>query len=344
MILVTGAAGFIGREVCRQLNLLGVPVIGLDRDGDQARQRANLEGVELVRLISEDLLEVDLRSILRQVDGVIHLAGSPGVQTSWASGFETHLANNVLSTQKLAEAMLDVPVQRMVVASSSSIYGNIFGVERKPDLGANEDQAISPMSPYGASKAAMESVVRAYVQRSLDIVPLRYFTVYGPHQRPDMAMNLMIEALRTGIPFTLRGDGTQERNYTYVGDAARATIAALLGNVVSGTPINIGGTETVSVNQVLEVVGDLAGRPVPIRDVASVPGDPQRTAADTRRAKKLLGWSPQISLRQGLAAQLDWQLDLANANKSLPGAASLTPNTSEMTSSKPQTMSPTMGA
>lgn len=323
MILVTGAGGFIGREVCRQLVALGQPVLGVDRAASQPRQQSNLMGIELEELIEADLLDLDLRMLLRKVDGIVHLAGSPGIQTSWSDGFGTHLDNNVLTTQRLAEAMLDTPVRRMVVASSSSVYGNIGVASRRgcgPDLGADEDTPMAPVSPYGASKAAMEHVVGAYVQRGLDIIPLRYFTVYGPYQRPDMAMYLMINALDSRQPFTVRGDGTQQRNFTYVSDAASATVAALSARLRSGSPLNVGGRETVSVNDVLAILDELVGTPIPTRDVAAVHGDPRRTAADTVRAEALLRWAPQVSLRQGLAAQLDWQVDRQRSSAAEPNA------------------------
>lgn len=339
MILVTGAAGFIGREVCRQLIASGEQVIGLDKNATDARQAQNLQGIALTELIHADLLDLDLRALLGRVKGVVHLAGSPGVQTSWSTGFRTHLDNNVLATQRLAEAMLDVPVQRMVVASSSSVYGNIGG-----DSAANEDFPVAPMSPYGASKAAMEHVVSAYVHRGLDIVPLRYFTVFGPHQRPDMAMNLMIQAQLGAKPFTLRGDGSQRRNFTYVGDAAGATIAALTSTNKSlkpGTCFNIGGQETVSVTEVLQLLSALHGEPVPINEVAPVPGDPTRTAADTSRAAELLGWSPQVSLREGLAAQLAWQTEASEVGVTPPSLAPASIDTANRT---PQMASPTIGS
>lgn len=319
MILVTGAAGFIGREVCRQLLEMGESIIALDRGSDGQRQQNNLGGLELDRLLTIDLLEADLHSLLQESTGVIHLAGSPGVQTSWSTGFGTHLDNNVLVTQRLAEALLDAPEQRMVVASSSSVYGNISNGR------ASESQPIAPLSPYGASKAAMEHVVSAYVPRGLDIVPLRYFTVYGPHQRPDMAMHLMIEALRGGPSFTVRGDGSQQRNFTYVGDAARATILALKAAATEpGKAINVGGSGTVSVAEVLVELSDIAGRDVPTDTVMPIAGDPQRTAADTTRAKTILGWTPQVSLRHGLEAQVAWQSGQA-------------PAIIDITNSKPQT-------
>lgn len=330
MILVTGAAGFIGREVCRQLLLAGHEVLGLDRDAELPRQQTNLADLALHDLIVADLLEVDLQSLLTRVDGIVHLAGSPGVQSSWSTGFETHLANNILATQRLAEAMLDVPGQRMVVASSSSVYGSIAGAP------ADENQTLSPLSPYGASKAAMEHVVGAYVTRGVDIIALRYFTVYGPHQRPDMAMSLMLDALTGGQPFTMRGDGSQRRNFTFVQDAAAATIAALTSTnpaLTSGTRINIGGPATVSVTEVLDELGQLAGSPVPTEFVAPMPGDPTRTAANIDLAGTLLNWRPQISLREGLKAQLDWHR-----------RATLTPVAIDITNSTPQIASPTSGA
>lgn len=303
-ILVTGAGGFIGSHVSQRLLDNGHEVIGLDHQWRRQRQRLN--GDELTDVdgrferVDADMVTMDLGELLRDIDGVVHLAGSPGVQSSWANGFDHHVRNNVVSTQRLLEAALDAPVQRIVVASSSSVYGNI-----ESGL-ADETHELRPLSPYGASKAAMEMLLGAYVERGLSVMPLRYFTVYGPRQRPDMAMHRMIEATRGGEPFGVRGDGTQERSYTFVGDVTDATVAAL--DSTSCLPINVGGADVASVNEVVALVERFSGTQVDRVSVASVPGDPQRTSADTARAREFLGFGRAVGLEEGLRRQVEWQL------------------------------------
>ncbi|MFT7598831.1 MAG: UDP-glucuronate 4-epimerase [Acidimicrobiales bacterium] len=318
-VLVTGAAGFVGRWVCRTLLANGSAVVALDVNASERRQRENLGALvdEIDLVLVNDLVEIDLRPVLSSVDAVVHLAGSPGVQTSWAGGFDHHVRNNLSATQRLLEAALDAPVDRIVVASSSSVYGNI------PGAPATEDHPLRPLSPYGASKAAMEHVVGAYVDRGLAVTPLRYFTVYGPHQRPDMAIHRMIEALKGGEPFPLRGDGSHQRNFTFVGDAAAATVRAIDLDLTPGRPYNVGGEGTASVKQVLDLLGELAGRPVPVQQVAAVPGDPQRTVADITRAREELRWVPEVDLEPGLLAQLNWQLRRSNPIPTKPMPSSV---------------------
>lgn len=307
-VLLTGAGGFIATAVGRLLVEAGVDVTGVDVRSEEARQRANLSAGAWSKIINADVLDVDLRSLLRSVDAIVHLAGSPGVQSSWAGGFEHHVRNNVVTTQRLLEAALDAPVGRIVVASSSSVYGHVG------QGSADERSPLAPLSPYGASKAAMEHVVGAYVERGLSVTPLRYFTVYGPHQRPDMAMHRMIEATRGGPVFRVRGDGEQLRNFTFVDDAARATVAALQSDLAPGLPVNVGGSGTASVNEVLALIEELAGAEVKRETSVEVPGDPGRTAANIDRARQILRWSPQVSLRDGLAAQIAWQAARARQN------------------------------
>lgn len=304
-VLVTGAGGFIASAVVRALAADGCEVVGIERDASSPRQRANLDALRRdvvgFELVHADMLDVDLCDVLRRVDAVVHLAGSPGVESSWSSGFAHHLDNNVLATQRLLEAALDAPVRRIVVASSSSVYGTV------PAGRAQELRTpMRPLSPYGASKAAMEMLIGAYIARGISVAPLRYFTVFGPQQRPDMAMYRIIDAACTGRPFSLRGDGHQERSFTYVDDVARATVASI--GVSSTEPINVGGAVPTSLTAVISMVEDIMGVPVPIAAGPDLPGDPLRTSADTTRARSLLGWQPEVDLRAGLERQIAWQL------------------------------------
>lgn len=300
--LVTGGAGFIGSAVVRHL---------LDADHDvtvvdalpTSRQRLAVAAFpRRVRVIRTDLRTADLRALLRGHDRVIHLAGTPGVQTSWADGFRDHLDGNLALTQGLLEASLDVELERVVLASSSSVYGHT------PTGQSCEDDPLLPVSPYGVSKAAMEMLAGTYALRGVPITSLRYFTVVGPGQRPDMAVHRLIEAALTGEPFPLRGDGSQVRDLTAVNDIARATVLAATTRVRSGTAINIGGGEPISLRDLIALVSDIMGAPIPIQSVPAVPGDPGRTASDTTRATRLLGWTPRSTLASAVAAQVQAHL------------------------------------
>ena len=335
-ILVTGGAGFIGTAVSRRLLDAGCAVTvvdGLPTDR-QVRNAAELArpapasgrsslppGRSLAppagelagaELLQADLAGLDLRRVLSRVDAVVHLAGSPGVQTSWAGGFARHLHGNVALAQRLLDAALDTRVGRLVLASSSSVYGDTG------TAAAHEDRGHAPISPYGATKAAMELLVGAYAARGVPAVALRYFTVYGRRQRPDMAVHRMIAAALGGTAFPLRGDGTQERDLTHVDDVVAATLAALERPLRPGTVCNVGGGRPVPLHDVIDLVGRLTGNPVPTTRVSPAPGDPARTAADIDRAAALLGWRPRVSLADGLRDQIAWQrqrspLDLATA-------------------------------
>jgi UDP-glucuronate 4-epimerase len=300
-VLVTGVGGFIGSTVARLLLQAGHPVIGIDREARAARQRRNLDALPrpLDTLVAADLSQVDLGPLLAR-SRAVDLAASPGVQTSWGDGFTRHLADNVAATQTLLEAALESPVERLVLASSSSVYGDPGGRT------CIEDHPLAPVSPYGATKAAMEHVATAYARRGLSVCILRYFTVYGPGQRPDMAIHRMFAAARGGRPFPLRGDRRRTRQFTYVDDVAAATIAALDAPLASGTAINVAGGTATSLDTLLGLVAQLSGRRVPVAQACEAPGDPLHTAACCRRAKSLLDWEPSTSLDVGLHRQHLW--------------------------------------
>ncbi len=301
--LVTGGAGFIGRTVVDRLLADGTPVHLVDR-ADQPRMQAALRDLaahpraDLLRVTRADLATADLAPLLTDAGVVVHLAGQPGVQASWGDGFGDHVRDNVLVTQRLLEATLDAPVDRVVVASSSSV------LRGAPDGPVDEATTPSPVSPYGVTKATVEQLCATYASRGVPTVALRFFTVYGRHQRPDMAVARMLAALDGGPAFPLRGDGWQERDWTHVDDITAGVVAATRRDLAPGTVCNLGSGNPVSLREVLRLTGELAGRPVPVRPVAPVPGDPARTWADTRRAADLLGWEPLVPLRAGLADQL----------------------------------------
>jgi UDP-glucuronate 4-epimerase len=292
--LVTGAAGFIGSHLADALRDAGHDVVGLDcftNYYDVERKAENARGHEVLRIdLARDAVD------LTDVDGVFHLAGQPGVR-SFGDVFETYLERNVLASQRLFEAAARDGV-RVVFASSSSIYGD---AERYP---TGEEVVPRPVSPYGITKLASEHLARATARSfGLDVVVLRYFNVYGPRQRPDMAFTRIATCLAEERPFDLFGDGLQSRSFTYVGDVVRATVAAMERG--SGT-YNVGGGEEATMRETIAVFEELAGRRLEVRDHPAVPGDQRRTKADTSLIGRELGWEPTTTLREGLAEQWHW--------------------------------------
>jgi UDP-glucuronate 4-epimerase len=297
--VVTGAAGFIGSHLAEALLAAGHEVVGIDcftdyYDEDIKQDNARGLAVERVDL-AEDPLDFS------GFDGIFHLAGQPGAR-SFGPAFASYLRGNLLASQRLFEAAARDAV-RVVAASSSSIYG---ASERYP---TPETTAPAPLSPYGVSKLAVEHLSGAY-ERSfgLDVVTLRYFTVYGPRQRPDMAFTRIAFALAKERPFDLYGDGAQVRSFTYVSDVVDATVAAMQGG--SGT-YNVGGAHEASMREVIAAFEQLAGRKLEIREHPAIPGDPRRTSADTTRIRTDLGWEPGTSLKDGLRAHWEWAVSRA---------------------------------
>ena len=291
---VTGSAGFIGSHLAEALVARGDEVVGIDSFTDYydpAVKERNAEGLDVRRLdLAVD--ELDFAGF----DGVFHLAGQPGVR-SFGDVFALYVERNVLASQRLFEATARDGV-RVVFASSSSVYGE---AERYP---TPEDTRPSPVSPYGITKLTCEQLAFAYARSfGLDAVVLRYFNAFGPRQRPDMAFTKVLHALWTGEPFDLFGDGHQSRGWTYVGDVVEATILAMEGG--SGT-YNVGGGVEASVREAIAILEGLAGREAEIREHPQVPGDQRRTNADTTRIRTELGWSPKVSLEDGLRAQWEW--------------------------------------
>jgi UDP-glucuronate 4-epimerase len=305
--LVTGVAGFIGSHLAERLVTDGWDVTGVDRSihhDDEPARRDNLAGLVGHRrftLIEADLLTAEPRHLVDGADVVFHHAAQPGVRSSWAGGFGMYNALNVGVTQRLLEAVRRGPLHRFVFASSSSVYGNAA------HFPVTEDAPAQPFSPYGITKLAAELLCRAYTANfSVPTVSLRYFTVYGPRQRPDMAIHRMIEAARGGSRFPLYGDGTQVRDFTYVGDVVEATVRAATAEVEPGTVLNVAGGSGVQLSDLLDGVQRAVGRPVPVDRLAAQPGDVARTGGSIARAAELLGWSPTVDLAAGLAAQAAW--------------------------------------
>jgi len=292
--VVTGAAGFIGSHLADKLADDGHEVVAVDVRGSEP----SLKPPPGVQTVETDLGDDSLDDLLRDAHGVFHLAGQPGVRTSWGQGFEVYLRDNILVSQRLFEAAARADV-RVTFASSSSIYGD---AESYP---TREDAAPRPISPYGVTKLACEHLAYAYARtRELDVVTLRYFTVYGPGQRPDMAFTRLLEALAEGAPFEIYGDGTQSRDFTYVDDAVEATIAAMQ-RAPANAVYNVGGGTEATLRDVITLCEGIAGSNLNARFTDKAAGDVRRTAADTSRIRGELGWLPKKRLEDGLRAQ--WQ-------------------------------------
>ena len=314
-VVVTGAAGFIGSHLAEALLVLGHKVVGIDAFTGRyppADKWSNLSGVldrpgfELHRI---DLATADIGPLLAGASTVFHLAARPGVRTSFGPGFAGYLHDNVLATQRLLEGCLLAKVPHLVLASSSSVYGDA------PSYPTTEESRTRPVSPYGVTKLAAEHLCQAYgrlAPSSMAVAILRYFTVYGPRQRPDMGFRRFIEAALADRPIVVYGDGEQTRDFTYVDDVVRATLLAMTAPV-EAEAINIGGGRRVSLNEVIDLIGETTGRRLRIERRAGLPGDARHTGADGTRAEALLGYRPETELSAGLAAQVAWVLDRQRA-------------------------------
>jgi nucleoside-diphosphate-sugar epimerase len=306
---VTGVAGFIGSHLAGSLLSLGHHVVGIDCFADYYSldiKRANVGALNtspLFELVEADLATVSIEPLIAGSEIIFHHAAQSGVRTSFADGFPLYCTNNVLVTQRLLEAAKTTEVPRLVFASSSSVYGNA------PSYPTSEDDLPRPYSPYGVTKLAAEHLCNLYAANwDLSTVCLRYFTVYGPRQRPDMAMHRLFRAALGGEPFPLFGDGRQIRDFTYVSDVVDATLAAAERAVEPGTVVNVTGGTSTSMHEVIRVVEELTGRDIAVSTRPNQAGDVTRTGGSMERARTLLGWSPCVGLRDGLERQLRWHL------------------------------------
>jgi nucleoside-diphosphate-sugar epimerase len=308
--LVTGAAGFIGSTLTDRLLREGAHVVGIDCFVDyyaRAIKERNL--VEAMthprfRFVESRIQDLDLPTLLRDRTHVFHAAAQAGVRKSWGHDFAIYTTHNIEATQVLLEACRHQPLERFVYSSSSSVYGDAV------DMPMREDSLPQPVSPYGVTKLAAEQLCYLYnVNFGVPVVSLRYFTVYGPRQRPDMAFHRFLVATLRGEPITLYGDGQQTRDFTFVYDVVDANLLAAAKGA-PGHVYNIGGGSRVSVNEVLEMIGRVAGRRPSVQTEPDQKGDMRHTFADTRRARHDLGFAPQIGLEEGLTAEYRW---LSNA-------------------------------
>lgn len=303
-VLVTGAAGFIGSHLCEALLAEGHGVIGLDAfvgfypRAVKERNIAAFRGHPDFRFAELDLRRDGLSAAVADADAVVHAAAQAGLRQSW-SDFESYLGCNVTGTQRLLEACRGLPIRRFLQVSTSSVYGE--------DAVGDEEMPLRPVSPYGITKLAAEHLAIAYAREfSLPVAVLRYFSIYGPRQRPDMAYSIFIERLLEGAPVTVFGDGEQSRSNTYIDDCVRGTLQALEG-ARTGEEYNIGGGETITVNAAITLIAAELGRTPKIQHEPAPPGDQRHTRADTAKAKRAFGYAPAVTPAEGLRRQIAWQ-------------------------------------
>lgn len=304
--LVTGAAGFVGSSLCDTLLAAGHDVVGIDcfidyyprelKERNLAGARANAR----FQFVEASLVDAPLADLISGVDVVYHQAAQAGVRASWGEDFRIYSDNNVFATQRLLEACRAAKLTKFVYASSSSIYGDT------DDLPMRETSRPQPVSPYGVTKLAAEHLTWLYWKNyGVPTVSLRYFTVYGPRQRPDMAFHRFIKSVLKGDPIRLFGDGAQSRDFTYIDDIVAANIAAATGDV-AGQVFNVGGGSRTTVNEVIAEIGEIVGREPRVQNLEVQKGDVRHTAADTSRARGALGYAPRVSLRAGLEREVAW--------------------------------------
>lgn len=305
--LVTGCAGFIGSHLTESLLADGEQVIGVDCFNDNYGRREKLRNLERAlewdgfEFVPIDLARGDLFDLVGESDTIFHLAAEPGVRPSWGQRFEQYMRNNVLATQHLLEAARQAASDRFVYASSSSIYG------QSEQFPTPEDSNPRPFSPYGVTKLSGEHLCDLYHGNfGVETTVLRLFSVYGPRQRPDMAFNIFSRAILEGRRITVFGDGTQTRDFTYVGDVVRALRRATEEPTAIGATFNVGGGSQVSLADAIELLAEIAGTEVAVDHEERQHGDVADTCADTTRIRETLGFAPSTPLREGLSAELEW--------------------------------------
>lgn len=303
-VLITGVAGFVGSALARRLLASGEEVVGVDvltDYYDPSLKKDNLATIPAERFtfVHEDLNVADLDALLDGVTVVFHEAGQPGVRKSWGEDFGEYVEANVLATQRLLEAARRSPaLRRLVYASSSSVYGNALSYP------TTEADVPRPHSPYGVTKLAAEHLCTLYADNfGVPTVSLRYFTVYGPGQRPDMAFNRFIRAVLAEQPIQVYGTGEQIRDFTFVDDVVTANVLAADRDVPPGSVFNVSGGTSISVNEVLEVLSRIAGRPLQVERTGAVAGDVRQTGGSADRIRDALGWRPTVDIEAGLREQ-----------------------------------------
>ncbi len=315
-VVVTGAGGFIGSQIAEAALRDGDTVLGVDcltSYYDVRIKRASLLALQATpgfTFADADLRTADLVPLLEGADVIYHEAGQPGVRLSWSDGFPDYVGHNVSATQRLLEAARQTRPGRIVYASSSSVYGN---AARYP---TSEIDLPRPHSPYGVTKLAAEHLCGLYAANwGVPTVALRYFTVYGPRQRPDMGMHRFIDAVYRGVSLPVFGDGEQVRDFTFVGDVVAANMAAGRADLAPGTVMNIAGGGSITVNELVALLGRIAGRELDVERLPEQPGDVRATGGTTELAHRLMGWEPGVDVPEGLAAQYAWQTRWLDARR-----------------------------
>jgi nucleoside-diphosphate-sugar epimerase len=305
-VIVTGVAGFIGSHLAERILGNGDAVLGIDMLTDYYDVHTKQQNLRMLsqhprfEFEHSDLLRADLVTLLRGADMVFHLAARPGVRKSWGTSFQAYLLNNVLATQRVLESASALRINRVIFASSSSVYGD---AETYP---TSETISPRPVSPYGVTKLAAEALCYSYWKNhGVPTVSVRYFTVYGPRQRPDMAFNRLINAALNGAAFELYGDGKQTRDFTFVADAVEGTLLAATAGANGGV-YNIGGGSRTSLMNVIQTLEGLLGKQISITKMPPQKGDVHDTSADISRATAELGYGPSVRLEEGLTAQVQW--------------------------------------
>ena len=313
--IVTGAAGFIGSHLVEALLQQGKEVIGIDQFNDyydpilKHKSIAHLQNAPNFTLIAGDIQVLDWQTLLQDVEVVYHQAAQAGVRASWGEGFRNYTERNISATQVLLEAAKDAQdLKRLVFASTSSVYGDA------ETLPTHEKIPPQPVSPYGITKLAAERLCRLYHKNfGVPMVALRYFTVYGPRQRPDMAFHKFFKAILQDEAIPIYGDGQQTRDFTFVSDVIAANLAAATVPQAVGEIFNIGGGSRVVLAEVLETMAEIVGKPIQKNYIEKAMGDARHTAADVSKARQILGYQPQVSLREGLTQEWQWVKALYSA-------------------------------
>ena len=306
--VVTGVAGFIGSHLAEELLEMGHQVVGIDAFTEfypRQMKESNLFTIQnnnKFRLIEGRLQDLNLERVLSGADYIFHLAAQAGVRTSWGESFSDYVDNNIIATQVLLESSKKLHLKKLVYASSSSVYGDV------DELPMSEDIKLCPISPYGVTKLAGERLSSVYHKSyRIPVIILRYFTVYGPRQRPDMAFHRFLRAAIDGNTIVIYGDGSQTRDFTYVSDAVRATLAAAEQGK-PGRVYNIGGGNRISLKNALAVIKRVSGEKLKVKWDDFHRGDMRHTYADTTRAQRELNFAPQVDLEAGLKQQYQWML------------------------------------
>lgn len=313
-VIVTGAAGFIGSHLCDALLHKGCHVVGIDSFDDNYDvriKRRNISGAldhGRFRLVEGSLNDIDLAKLIGGAEYLFHSAARAGVRDSWRENFNTYVDENIRATQRLCEAASGLPLRRFVVASSSSVYGETT------ELPMNEAHPTRPLSPYGVTKLASEALCLLYRKNyGLPVVALRYFTVFGPRQRPDMAFHRFIRSAMNGRAIDVFGNGTQTRDFTYVSDIVDANLSAMDYDG-EGSVFNIGGGNRITVNAALDILGDVMGQNLDVAYQERVKGDVTHTYADISFAGAELGYAPTVGIEAGLANEVAWMQTILQRN------------------------------